>query len=84
MTEATAEQYSNPDTHLGRLIAFAYELGTRPEEWTTEQRRKDWRDTWGRLRRWTHYAAPGTMRRRWCWWGVVPGQVGWGAVCGSA
>jgi excisionase family DNA binding protein len=59
MTEATAEQYSNPDTHLGRLIAFAYELGTRPEDWTTEQQRKDWRDTWGRLRRWTHMLAFG-------------------------
>jgi hypothetical protein len=54
MTAEAAEQYSNPDTHLGRLIAFAYELGTRPEDWTTEQQRQDWHDTWGRLRRWTH------------------------------
>ena len=31
MTEAIAEYYSNPDTHLGRLIAFAWQLGTLPE-----------------------------------------------------
>ena len=54
MTAEAAGRFSNPETHLGRLIAFAYELGTRPEDWTTEQQRKDWRDTWGRLRRWTH------------------------------
>ncbi len=54
MTPATAEQYSNPDAHLGRLIAYAHQLGTRPEDWTTEQQRQDWHDTWGRLRRWTH------------------------------
>ena len=39
MTEAIAEQYSNPDAHLGRLIAFAYEFGTRPADWTTERDR---------------------------------------------
>jgi hypothetical protein len=54
MTGEAAEYYSDPDTHLGRLIAYAYQLGTLPENWITEQQRQDWRDTYGRLRRWTH------------------------------
>ena len=54
MTAEAAEHYSDPDTHLGRLIAYAFQLGTRPADWTTDQQRQDWHDTWGRLRRWTH------------------------------
>ena len=53
MTGETAEHYSDPDTHLGRLIAYAWQLGTRP--WTHERAAAaDWHDTYGRLRRWTH------------------------------
>jgi hypothetical protein len=54
MTAEAADYYSDPDTHLGRLVAYAHQLGTRPEDWTSEQQRQDWHDTWGRLRRWTH------------------------------
>jgi hypothetical protein len=54
MTGETAEYYSDPDTHLGRLVAYAYQLGTRPEGWTTDQQKQEWHDTFGRLRRWTH------------------------------
>ena len=54
MTNETAEYYSDPDTHLGRLVAYAYQLGTRPESWTSDQQKQDWHDTFGRLRRWTH------------------------------
>ena len=52
MTGETAEYYSDTDTHLGRLVA--YQLGTRPEGWTTDQQKQEWHDTFGRLRRWTH------------------------------
>jgi hypothetical protein len=54
MTGEAAEYYSDPDTHLGRLVAYAFQLGTRPSSHTTEQQRQDWHDTYGRLRRWTH------------------------------
>jgi hypothetical protein len=54
MTGETAEYYSDPDTHLGRLIAYAWQLGTLPSSETSEQQRQDWHDTYGRLRRWTH------------------------------
>ena len=30
MTGETAEHYADPDTHLGRLIAYAWQLGTLP------------------------------------------------------
>jgi hypothetical protein len=30
MTAEAAEHFSNPDTHIGRLIAYAFQLGTRP------------------------------------------------------
>jgi hypothetical protein len=34
MTAEAAEHFSDPDTHLGRLIAYAFQLGTRPRgEW---------------------------------------------------
>jgi hypothetical protein len=54
MNGETAEYYSDPDTHLGRLIAYAWQLGTLPSSQTKEQQRQDWHDTFGRLRRWTH------------------------------
>ncbi len=54
MTAEAAEHFSDPDTHLGRLIAYAFQLGTRPRGWDTDQQKADWHDTWGRLRRWTH------------------------------
>ena len=54
MNGETAEYYSDPDTHLGRLIAYAWQLGTLPSSQTSEQQRQDWHDTFGRLRRWTH------------------------------
>ena len=54
MTAETAEYYSDPDTHLGRLVAYAYQLGTLPSSHITDQQKADWHDTYGRLRRWTH------------------------------
>ena len=54
MNGETAEHYSDADTHLGRLIAYAWQLGTLPSSYTTEQQRADWHHTYGRLRRWTH------------------------------
>ena len=54
MTGEAAEHYSDPDTHLGRLIAYAWQLGTRPTDWDTEEQHQRWHDTFGRLRRWTH------------------------------
>ena len=54
MTGETADYYSDPDTHLGRLVAYAHQLGTLPGNYTTHQQRQDWHDTYGRLRRWTH------------------------------
>ena len=54
MTAETAEHYSDPDTHLGRLVAYAFQLGTLPSSQTSEQQRQDWHDSFGRLRRWTH------------------------------
>ena len=54
MTAEAADHYSDPDTHLGRLIAYAFQLGTGPAGWTSDQQKQDWHDTWGRLRRWTH------------------------------
>ena len=46
----------DPDTHLGRLIAYACATRhpARSIATTTEQQRQDWHDTYGRLRRWTH------------------------------
>jgi hypothetical protein len=32
MTGEAAEHYSDPTTHLGRLVAYAWQLGTRPED----------------------------------------------------
>ena len=54
MTGEAAEHYADPDTHLGRLIAYAWELGGRPTNWDTDDQRERWHDTFGRLRRWTH------------------------------
>jgi hypothetical protein len=54
MTTETAEHYSDAHTHLGRLVAYAFQLGTRPDDWTTDEQQAEWHDTWGRLRRWTH------------------------------
>jgi hypothetical protein len=54
MTAEAAEHYSDPDTHLGRLIAYAYQLGSLPTSHTSDQQKADWHDTYGRLRRWTH------------------------------
>jgi hypothetical protein len=54
MNGETAEHYSDSDTHLGRLIAYAWQLGSLPSSHRTEQQRIDWHDTYGRLRRWTH------------------------------
>ena len=59
MTAEAAEHYSDPDTHLGRLVAYAFQLGTRPTAWTSDQQKQDWHDTWGRLRRWTHMLGYG-------------------------
>jgi hypothetical protein len=54
MTAEAAEHFSDPDTHLGRLVAYAFQLGTRPRSWNSEQQKVEWHDTWGRLQRWTH------------------------------
>ena len=54
MTAEAAEHYSDAHTHLGRLVAYAYQLGTLPQDWTTEEQQAEWHATWGRLRRWTH------------------------------
>ena len=40
MTAEAAEHYSDPDTHLGRLIAYAFQLGTRPARHGTPSSRK--------------------------------------------
>jgi hypothetical protein len=54
MTPEAAEHYSDAHTHLGRLVAYAFQLGTLPQDWTTDEQQAEWHDTWGRLRRWTH------------------------------
>ena len=54
MNAETAEHYADPATHLGRLIAYAWQLGGRPSDWTSDDQRERWHDTYGRLRRWTH------------------------------
>lgn len=54
MNGETAEYYSDAHTHLGRLVAYAWQLGARPADWTTDEQRQRWHDTFGRLRRWTH------------------------------
>jgi hypothetical protein len=54
MNAETAEHYADPNTHLGRLIAYAWQLGGRPCDWTIDDQRERWHDTFGRLRRWTH------------------------------
>jgi hypothetical protein len=54
MSEHSAEHYSDAHTHLGRLIAYAWQLGGQPEDWTTDDQKDEWHATWGRLRRWTH------------------------------
>ncbi len=50
----TVQHYTDSRTHLGRLIAYAWELGAVPADHTTDQQRQDWHDTYGRLRRWAH------------------------------
>ncbi|GAA3043384.1 replication initiator protein RepSA [Pseudonocardia yunnanensis] len=54
MTGEAAEHYSDPNSHLGRLVAYAWQLGTRPQDWDTDELKAEWHDTYGRLRRWTH------------------------------
>jgi hypothetical protein len=54
LTPETANAYADSHTHLGRLIAYAWELGAQPADHTTDQQRQDWHDTYGRLRRWAH------------------------------
>ena len=54
MNAETAEYYADPATHLGRLIAYCWQLGQRPGDWTTDDQRERWHDTYGRLQRWTH------------------------------
>jgi hypothetical protein len=54
MTAEAAEHFSDPDTRLDRLIAYAFQLGTRPRGWNTDQQKDDRHDIWARLRRWTH------------------------------
>lgn len=53
MTAESAEHYADPDTHLGRLVAYAWQLGTTPTG-LTEDEEADWAAGYGRLRRWTH------------------------------
>jgi hypothetical protein len=53
MNAETAEHYADPDTHLGRLVAYAWQLGTTPRG-LTEGEEADWHAGYGRLRRWTH------------------------------
>jgi hypothetical protein len=65
MNPEAAEHYSDAHTHLGRLVAYAFQLGTPPDQWThalrdpstaehAQQLLDQWHDTYGRLRRWTH------------------------------
>jgi hypothetical protein len=70
LTEEAAQHYADPDTHLGRLIAYCWELGDIPEslwlthlEWLATNNDTDaaelsplewWKKTYGRLRRWAH------------------------------
>jgi hypothetical protein len=61
---AHVEHLRLPDHHR-RMITTAWDLGGRPDY------------TGLQLRRWAHYAAPGIMWRRPCWWRVAPVQAGW-------
>ncbi|MFE7199496.1 replication initiator [Pseudonocardia alni] len=54
LTADLVEHYADAHTHLGRLIAYARQLGTRPADWTSDDDRAAWHDTYGRLERWTH------------------------------
>jgi hypothetical protein len=54
LTPETANAYADSRTHLGRLVAYAWELGALPADHTTDEERQDWHDTYGRLRRWAH------------------------------
>jgi hypothetical protein len=54
MNGQTPDYYSDPGTHLGRLVAYAWQFGTLPSRYTCEQQRQGWHYTYGRLRRWTH------------------------------
>jgi hypothetical protein len=54
MNAEAAEYYADPSTHLGRLIAYAWQLGGLPSDWTSDDQRDEWHNTYGRLRRWTH------------------------------
>ena len=55
LTEATAAIYADPGTHVGRQIAACWRLGTRPDgEDERPPDAKQWREGWGRLRRWAH------------------------------
>lgn len=54
MTAEAAEYYSDAHTHLGRLVAYAHQFGTRPADYVTEEQKQDWHDTYCRLWRWTH------------------------------
>jgi hypothetical protein len=53
MTAESAEHYADPDTHLGRLVAYAWQLGTTPTG-LDENEEAEWNAGYGRLRRWTH------------------------------
>lgn len=54
MNGDTANYYSDAHTHLERLVAYAWQLGAKPTDWTTDEQSEQWHDTYGRLRRWTH------------------------------
>jgi hypothetical protein len=54
MNGETADYYSDPDAHLGRLVVYAWQLGTLPSHYTSEQQRQNWHETYGRFCRWTH------------------------------
>ncbi|MDQ3579534.1 MAG: hypothetical protein M3443_18450, partial [Actinomycetota bacterium] len=54
LTGESAQHHADTNTHLGRLIALAWELGGLPADYDSDEQKVDWHDTYGRLRRWAH------------------------------
>lgn len=55
LDDTTAAAYADPATHVGRQIEACWRLGTRPHrEDAPPPDAEEWRQGWGRLRRWAH------------------------------
>jgi hypothetical protein len=53
ITTDTIRYFATKATHTGRLIALCWGLGSQPRNLTPDQA-QDWKDTYGKLRRWAH------------------------------